>query len=74
MRQYTKAREDTTRENSVRDYNLAVMVASFVNCALGGQEIPDIYDMFPDTFSDEERDVAIMREMQQHMLKYVNKR
>lgn len=38
---------ETQEDKRVQNYNLAYMVAVFVNSSLSGKPIPDYYEMFP---------------------------
>lgn len=53
---YIEANVEKDKDSLARDYNLSTMIASFVNCAIGGHEIPNMFEVFPSLFTQEEVD------------------
>lgn len=53
---YAEVHIDDDKDTLARDYNLATMIASFVNCAISGHDIPSMYEVFPSLFTQEEID------------------
>ena len=43
------------RKSDISDVYLnAKLIASFVGCSINGKQIPEIYDLFPEMFADEQ--------------------
>lgn len=51
------------KEEIKKDYELACMVASFVNCGMAGKSLPSISKVYPSLFSENEEKINAFRMM-----------
>lgn len=57
IREYNRIVRDKAKEQITLNYNLAMMISSFVGCSMSGQKIPSFSEMYPSLVtSDPEQD------------------
>lgn len=68
---FNESEKDRGKELLYSNYNLACMIASFVNRGLAGKDIPDIYEMYPD-LDAEAKEQRRIQQLQTQMMNFAN--